>query len=212
MSLPSGTFAQDYAQDMRLLRTKGQWISLAVLMVILVSIPQWASDSFLTTATVMGFTVISVHGLNILTGNCGLISMGHSGFMMVGGYAMAILCAKVGLSFWVAAPLAGLIAGAVGVLFGLPSLRIKGFYLIMSTVAAYFIIHWLVLQLRGLTGGTDGLAVPTATFFGMAIKGKATWFYLVTALGRAVDDRRQEHPPYPRGTGIRGHPRQRPGG
>jgi branched-chain amino acid transport system permease protein len=182
MELPSGTFSQNYAQDMGYMRTKAQWGFMALLLVAVASMPLWASDSNLTMATFMGISLISVNGLNILTGNCGLISMGHSGFMMVGGYAMAILCAKVGFPFWAALPVAALIAGIVGVIFGLPSLRIKGFYLIMSTVAAYFIIHWLMLQFRGLTGGTDGLSVPTATFFGLAVKGKVTWFYLVLGL------------------------------
>ena len=100
MRLPSGTFAQSYGQDMALVRTKTHWVFLAVLMVFVFTIPQWASNSFLTTATVIGITIISAHGLNILTGNCGLVSMGHSGFMMVGGYAMAILCSKVGMPFW----------------------------------------------------------------------------------------------------------------
>ena len=104
MRLPSGTFAQSYGQDMAMIRTKTNWVFMAVLMVFVFTIPQWASNSTLTLATIMGITIISAHGLNILTGNCGLISMGHSGFMMVGGYAMAILCTKVGLPFWAAAP------------------------------------------------------------------------------------------------------------
>ena len=182
MRLPSGTFAQSYDQDMALVRTKGQWLFMAILMVFLFTIPQWASNSTLTLATLMGITIISVHGLNILTGNCGLVSLGHSAFMMVGGYAMAILCSKVGLPFAVALPISGLIAGMVGIIFGLPSLRIKGFYLIMSTVAAYFIIHWLILQFRGLTGGTEGLSLPPAELFGLSLEGKATFFYLVIAL------------------------------
>jgi branched-chain amino acid transport system permease protein len=182
MRLPSGTFAQSYDQDMALVRTKAQWVFMAVLMVFLLAIPQWASNSTLTLATLMGINIISVHGLNILTGNCGLVSLGHSAFMMVGGYAMAILCSKAGLPFAVALPISGLIAGMVGILFGLPSLRIKGFYLIMSTVAAYFIIHWLVLQFRGLTGGTEGLAVPPAEILGVSLEGKATFFYVVIAL------------------------------
>ena len=183
MRLPSGTFSQSYAQDMALVRTKTNWVFLAVLMVFIFTIPQWASNSTLTLATIIGITIISAHGLNILTGNCGLVSMGHSGFMMVGGYAAAILCAKAGFPFWAAAPAAALIAGAVGILFGLPSLRIKGFYLIMATVAAYFIIHWLVLQFRGLTNGTDGLSLPRgADVFGLTISGKTQYFYMVMVL------------------------------
>jgi branched-chain amino acid transport system permease protein len=182
MRLPSGTFSQSYDQDMALVRTKARWVFMAILMVFLFTVPQWASNSTLTLATLMGITVISVHGLNILTGNCGLVSLGHSAFMMVGGYAMAILGSKVGLPFAAALPISGLIAGMVGIIFGLPSLRIKGFYLIMSTVAAYFILHWLILQFRGLTGGTEGLAVPPAELFGLSLEGKSAYFYLVTAL------------------------------
>jgi branched-chain amino acid transport system permease protein len=88
----------------------------------------------------------------------------------------------VGVPFEVALPISGLIAGLVGIIFGLPSLRIKGFYLIMSTVAAYFIIQWLVLQFRGLTGGTEGLSVPPAEFFGLSLEGKSAFFYFVLAL------------------------------
>ncbi len=182
MRLPSGTFSQSYGQDMSVVRTKMHWGFLAALMVAVFTLPNWASPSFLTTATVIGIYIISAHGLNILTGNCGLVSLGHSGFMMVGGYAMAILCSKAGLPFLAAVPISGLIAGVVGVIFGLPSLRIKGFYLIMASVAAYFILHWLILQFRGLTGATEGLSVPPADIFGLSLRDRARYFYLVVIL------------------------------
>ena len=182
MKLPSGTFAQSYGQDMGMLRTMGHWIWLGVLLVFLFSVPSWASSSLLTLATIIAINVVSAHGLNILTGNCGLVSLGHSGFMMVGGYVMAIICNKLGIPFLAAVPIAGLAAGFVGILFGLPSLRIKGFYLIMATVSAYFIIHWLVLQFRGLTGGTEGLQVPPAEIFGFSIRDSSVYFYVVLVL------------------------------
>ena len=182
MKLPSGTFAQSFSQDMGMFRTKTHWIWLGVLLAFFFSVPSWASSSLLTLATIIAINVVSAHGLNILTGNCGLVSLGHSGFMMVGGYVMAIICNKLGIPFLAAVPIAGLAAGFVGILFGLPSLRIKGFYLIMATVAAYFIIHWLVLQFRGLTGGTEGLQVPTADIFGFSIRDSAVYFYVVLVL------------------------------
>ena len=182
MKLPSGTFAQSYGQDMGMFRTMGHWIWLGVLLVFLFSVPSWASSSLLTLATIIAINVVSAHGLNILTGNCGLVSLGHSGFMMVGGYVMAIICNKLGIPFLAAVPIAGLAAGFVGILFGLPSLRIKGFYLIMATVSAYFIIHWLVLQFRGITGGTEGLQVPPAEIFGFSISDSSVYFYVVLVL------------------------------
>jgi branched-chain amino acid transport system permease protein len=167
---------------MAMVRTRTKWIFLAILLVFFFTIPRWASVSTLTLATIMGINIIAAHGLNILTGNCGLVSLGHAGFMMVGGYAMAILTQTAGLPFILALPISALVAGVVGIIFGLPSLRIKGFYLIMATVAAYFIIHWLVLQFRSLTGGTEGMPVPPADLFGLSLRGKETYFYVVLVL------------------------------
>jgi branched-chain amino acid transport system permease protein len=179
MSLPSGTFNQSYAQDMAIIRTKTQWVILFALLVFLFTCPLYFSDRFLTIMTIMGISIVSVHGLNILTGYCGQISMGHAGFMAVGGYVSGILCAKLGWSFWAALPAAGLAAGLVGLIFGLPSLRIKGFYLIMATIAAHFIIIWVILQLYGITGGADGLAVPRPRIGSFVLESKASYFYLV---------------------------------
>jgi branched-chain amino acid transport system permease protein len=179
MSLPSGTFNQSYAQDMAIIRTKTQWVILFVFLVFLFTCPLYSSDRMLTILTIIGITIISVHGLNILTGYCGQISLGHAGFMAVGGYVSGILCAKLGWSFWVALPTAALAAGMVGLIFGLPSLRIKGFYLIMATIAAHFIIIWVILQLYDITGGADGLAVPRPEIGNFVFESKASYFYLI---------------------------------
>jgi branched-chain amino acid transport system permease protein len=179
MGLPSGTFNQSYAQDMAILRTRTQWVVLFALLAFLFACPLFFSDRMLTLMTIIGITVIAVHGLNILTGYCGQISLGHAGFMAVGGYTSAILCTKLGWSFWAALPCAALMAGMVGILFGLPSLRVKGFYLIMATIAAHFIIIWVILQLYGITGGIFGLAVPKPEIGGFVLESKASYFYLV---------------------------------
>jgi branched-chain amino acid transport system permease protein len=179
MSLPSGTFNQSYAQDMAIIRTKTQWVILFVFLIFLFTCPLYFGDRILTILTIIGITIISVHGLNILTGYCGQISLGHAGFMAVGGYVSGILCAKLGWSFWAALPCAALAAGMVGLIFGLPSLRIKGFYLIMATIAAHFIIIWVILQLYNVTGGADGLAVPRPEIGGFVLESKASYFYLV---------------------------------
>ncbi len=137
------------------------------------------SDRVLTIVTMIGIAIISVHGLNILTGYCGQISMGHVGFMAVGAYVSAILTAKLGWPFWCALPCAALAAGMAGLVFGLPSLKIRGFYLIMATLAAHFIIIWIILQLRSITGGPDGMAVPKPRIGSLVIDSKARYYYLV---------------------------------
>jgi branched-chain amino acid transport system permease protein len=179
MDLPSGIFNQSYADDMAIVRTKAQWVILLVFLVFLFSSPLYVSDRMLTIMTIMGITIISVHGLNILTGYCGQLSIGHVAFMAVGGYTSAVLCAKLGWSFWAALPCAALMAGMMGLLFGLPSLRVKGFYLIMATIAAHFIIIWVILQLRSITGGADGMSVPRVAIGSFIFKSKSSYFYLV---------------------------------
>jgi branched-chain amino acid transport system permease protein len=174
-----GTFQESYAQDLAIFRTKLHWGVLFVFLLFLFTCPLFFSDRMLTIMTMIGITVISVHGLNILTGYCGQISIGHAGFMAVGGYTSAILCAKLGWPFWVALPCGALSAGIAGLIFGLPSLKIKGFYLIMATIAAQFIIIWTIIQLRSITGGPDGLSVPKPAIGSIALSSKTNYFYLV---------------------------------
>jgi len=179
MSLRTGTFHENYAQEMAILSSRRQWGTVAALLVFLFACPLFLSDRMLTILTTMGIAVVSIHGLNILTGYCGQISIGHSGFMAVGGYTSAILYAKLGWPFWAALPCGALAAGIAGLLFGLPSLKIKGFYLIMATIAAQFIIIWIIIQLRSITGGTDGLLVPKPVIGGIVLSSKTNYYYLV---------------------------------
>jgi branched-chain amino acid transport system permease protein len=175
----TGTFRESYAQDMAIFHSRVKWGIVVAFIICLFACPLFFSDRMLTIMTMMGIAVISVHGLNILTGYCGQISIGHAGFMAVGGYTSAVLCAKLGLPFWVALPCGALAAGIAGLIFGLPSLKIKGFYLIMATIAAHFIIIWTIIQLRSITGGPDGLSVPKPAIGSIVLSTKTNYFYLV---------------------------------
>ncbi|HVN96675.1 MAG TPA: branched-chain amino acid ABC transporter permease [Syntrophorhabdaceae bacterium] len=179
MSLRGGTFHENYAQDMAVIHGRSQWTLLAAFIVLLLLCPLFCSDRILTVMTMICIAIISVHGLNILTGYCGQISMGHVGFMAVGAYVSGILTAKYGWPFFGALPCAALAAGVAGLIFGLPSLKIRGFYLIMATIAAHFIIMWLVLQARTFTGGSDGLPVPKPSIGSFVFNTKASYYYLV---------------------------------
>src|SRR3989339_853177 len=182
MGSGTGTFHENYAQDMAIFHSGVQWGIVVAFVVLIFACPLFLSDRILTILTMMGIAVISVHVLNILTGYCGQISIGHAGFMAVGGYTSAILCAKLGLPFWAALPCGALAAGIAGLIFGLPSLKIKGFYLIMATIAAHFIIIWLIIQLRDITGGTDGMAVPKPRVGSFVFDSKASFYYLVMTI------------------------------
>jgi branched-chain amino acid transport system permease protein len=176
------TFRENYGQDMAIFHTGFQWGALAGIIALLLVCPLFLTDRALTIMTMIGIAIISVHGLNILTGYCGQISMGHVGFMAVGAYVSAILTAKLGWPFWGALPAAALAAGVAGLVFGLPSLKIRGFYLIMATLAAHFIIIWLILQFRTLTGGPDGMPVPKPQIGAYVLNSKASYYYLVMAV------------------------------
>jgi len=96
-------------------------------------------------------------GLNLLMGLSGQVSFGHVGFYAVGAYAVAILTSKAGLSFWLAWPIAVVLAGAMGALLALPALRVKGPYLAMITIAFGFIVEHAIVEMRDLTGGQNGI-------------------------------------------------------
>jgi len=144
---PSGIFNVSYGQEMAVVRTRLQWVVLIGALILLFTFPLFGSSYLVYLMNYLGITVILVLGLQIVTGYCGQVSFGQAAFMAVGAFSSAILSAKLGLPFWVAMPLAGLITGAVGLIAGAPSLRIKGFYLALATLAAHYIIYWLALHL-----------------------------------------------------------------
>jgi branched-chain amino acid transport system permease protein len=130
-------------------------------MVILVFIfPFFADNYFLDVANQIGVAIIGAIGLNILTGFTGQISIGHAAFLAIGAYASAILTSKVGMSFWISLPLAGVVTALIGMIFGIPSLRLKGLYLAMATFAAHFITEFTINHWESLTNGTAGILVP----------------------------------------------------
>lgn len=177
---PCGTFDRSYAQDMAIIRTRLQWIILIVGLVLLFSAPLFASGRWLNLLNLIGISVIAVHGLNILTGYCGQISLGQAAFMAVGAYTSGVLTAKLGFSFWAALPCAAVSAGIVGLIFGLPSLRVKGFYLAMATLAAQFIIPTLLVNLLGpITGGVLTLRVPPPEIGGIICRTPESMFYII---------------------------------
>jgi branched-chain amino acid transport system ATP-binding protein len=104
----------------------------------------------------VALTAVVGVGLNVLLGLAGQVSLGHVGFYAIGAYTAAILTVK-GISFWLAFPAAGLVAGAIGALLALPALRVTGPYLAMVTIAFAFIVQHGTIEWKDLTGGQNGL-------------------------------------------------------
>jgi branched-chain amino acid transport system permease protein len=159
---PSGDFDRSYGQDLSFIRKPWQWALLLVGITAVATSPYWGTPYIVITINRIGYTIIAVQGLNILTGYTGQISLGQAAFMLVGGYISALTVEYLGLSVFLAIPIAALGAGLVGLVFGLPSLRVKGFYLAMATLAAQFIIPWLTRHtFKEYLGGSYGI-IPAA--------------------------------------------------
>ncbi len=177
---PAGDFDRTYEQDMSVIRRPWQWAALVAGLLVVATLPRWGSAYLVSTANQIFYTVIAVQGLNILVGYTGQVSLGQAAFMLVGGYVSALTTTHWGLPFPAAVLAAGLGAGLVGLLFGLPSLRVKGFYLAMATLAAQFIIPWVSRHLYpGLLGGSSGrISAPVPIILGVSFGEVTNYFYL----------------------------------
>jgi branched-chain amino acid transport system permease protein len=165
---------------MAIFRTVSHWSWFFGILIVMAIFPFFATAHILNLLCIIGITLVAVHGLNLLTGLCGQISVGQAAFMGVGAYSYGLFITKLGLPFWIALPFAALFTGFFGVLFGLPAVRVKGFYLLVTTLGAQFIIVWLIIHLRGLTGGMIwGLSVPNVTIFGYALDTDIKKYYFI---------------------------------
>lgn len=167
--LRSGLFFQSYAAERGLLHTVPQRWSMAALLLVLFALPWVVSTSVLGIVTMAAITLVAVLGLQITIGMAGQLNLGQSAFVGVGAFVAAALNTH-GHGFWVCMLGAAFSAGAVSVIFGLPAARIKGFYLVLTTIAAQIMFPIVVGRLPdNWFGGVSGLPVDPPTIFGMRI-------------------------------------------
>ncbi|MCL4516508.1 MAG: branched-chain amino acid ABC transporter permease [Firmicutes bacterium] len=129
-----------------------------------------------------GVYVVLTLGLNILTGYAGQISIGHAAFMAIGAYTSALLTLKLGAPFWLAMPVAGLIAAAVGGFLGITALRLSGHYLAIATLGFGVAISQLAAAWEPVTGGFQGLKPPKPSLFGILFNNEIKYYYLELAV------------------------------
>jgi branched-chain amino acid transport system permease protein len=177
-----GGFRISYRADERIFDTAVPIVGIVLVLAVLAVVPYYATTYWLDVLNRIGIAIIGALGLNILVGYTGQISIGHAAFLAVGAYATAILEIKAGLPFYLAIPLAALITSGFGLVFGIPSLRLKGLYLAIATLAAHFIATYGIVHWERMTNGVLGLMVPTATVFGIPLDSDARVFYLIFAL------------------------------
>jgi branched-chain amino acid transport system permease protein len=186
----AGQFKTDYASDQAVFPILQDRIGLAIIFVVALALPL-AHNDFLTNAVLIPFLIFSLAaiGLNMLTGYTGLLSLGTGAFMGVGAYAcykLTSIFPNVNIIIWIIT--SGFFAAAVGAIFGLPSLRIKGFYLAIATLAAQFFLEWCFTHIPWLYNYNISAAieVPQRELFGIIVTGPRataeTRYYIVLAI------------------------------
>jgi branched-chain amino acid transport system permease protein len=156
----------------------------AALLVMLVVAPMLLSSYLLSHMTIILFTLVGVLGLTVLTGFTGLISLGHVGFLMLGGYAYAIGVSRLGLPPELALVLSALVPALFGLIVGLPSLRLHGLYLAITTLAFSYIVSASILGGGSFTGAGRGIQITRPTLLGIDLSSDRAfyWFCLLAAV------------------------------
>lgn len=174
-----GDFKETYASDEAVFRTPTSRIWLGVLFGGLLVFPFLAGEYLLYMANLVGVAVVAAVGLNILTGFAGQISLGHAAFVGIGAYTGAVLSTRLGLPFLLCLPISGCSAAFFGMIVGGPSMRMKGLYLCIATLAAQVIFEFIFVHWESMTGGIRGINLPAPTVFGFTLHNEFR-FYWVT--------------------------------
>ncbi len=176
-----GSLKESYVADAALFDSRTQHLWLSVAAALLVLFPFVASDYWLFMACLVAINVASATGLNILTGYTGLVSLGQAAFMGLGAYTVAVLQVRWGTPLLLNLVAGGVVAMLGGIVVGIPSLRVKGLYLAIATIAASFITHFLFANLR-FAGGTAGLTLQPGTLFGLPLDTSFRLYWLIVPL------------------------------
>ncbi|SFJ11280.1 branched-chain amino acid ABC transporter permease [Jannaschia pohangensis] len=172
----AGDFKTSYAEDNQTFPIKFDRVGYYVVLAVAVLVVPFFINDYWASAFLIPFLIyaIAAIGLNILTGYCGQVSLGTGGFMAVGAYASyKLMTAFPWMDMVTVTLLSGLVTAAVGVVFGLPSLRIKGFYLAVATLAAQFFLVWLFNKVGWFYNysASGQINAPEREFFGLILTG-----------------------------------------
>jgi branched-chain amino acid transport system permease protein len=181
-----GDFRETYRADMAIFETRFARGLLLVFLGALALLPLVSTHYWTDILVRILIAVVAATGLNILTGFTGQISLGNAAFLSVGAYTTAVLAGRWGLPFPVVIPLAGVVTAAVGMVFGIPSLRLKGLYLAVATVAAHFVIEFTIVHWESVTGGVNGISIPAAKLGGLELVSDRQLYWLVLPLTVAL--------------------------
>ena len=175
----AGEFKTSYVADSQTFPIRFDRYGYYAVMIVAVAVVPFAVNDYWVNAVFLPFLIyaIAAIGLNILVGYCGQLSLGTGGFMAVGAYAVyKLMTAFPDINIVIHVLIAGAITAGVGVIFGLPSLRIKGFYLAVATLAAQFFLVWLFNRVPWFYNYSSSgqISAPERTLLGFPVTGAAT--------------------------------------
>jgi branched-chain amino acid transport system permease protein len=175
----SGHFRTDYAQDLRLVQTRTERSALAALLVGLVAFPFLASPFLLDLANQVFLASVGALALMLLTGYAGQVSLGHAGLLAAGAFTAGILFKEVEAPFLLTLPAAALVGALLGVIFGLPSLRLRGLYLAVGTLALHFFVVYLGGEYETRRGYSTGIVIDPPAVGGVAVTSGLAWYFIL---------------------------------
>jgi len=176
----SGYFRTTYARDAVLLDTRTQKAALGVLCAALLALPFVAGAFLLDLANQVLLTSIGAVALMLLTGYAGQISLGHAGLLAAGAFTTGILFKEFGAPFWVTLPASAGVGAAIGLVFGLPSLRLRGLYLAVSTLALHFMVIHAGQEYETRRGFSTGVVIDAP------LQDPRAWYFVLLAAAAAT--------------------------
>ncbi len=184
----SSTAVINYREDERIFRTLfkrvwfGVFLFLSCLTVLGSAFGIGANEYHYFILNLILVNLVAAIGLNLLVGFTGLLSLGQAAFMGVGAYTSALLITEFGCPFILSILFAGLVAALFGVIVGIPSLRIKGFYLMVATLAFQIVIEYMIVHWDSLTRGIRGIELPTPHVFSISLENNSAFFIFLFTL------------------------------
>ena len=177
----SGYLHTGYGEDLALLQTRTERLTLAVFALILAGFPFLVSPFALDLACQVFLASIGALSLMLLTGYAGQISLGHAGLIAAGAFTTGILAREIAAPFWIALPASALTGIVLGFVFGLPSLRLRGLYLAVSTLALHFVVIYLGGEYETKRGFSTGILIEPPSLAGFKLGARGWYFVLLMA-------------------------------
>jgi branched-chain amino acid transport system permease protein len=170
-----------YAQELTLLGTRTRRIQFTITLAALIALPFVATPFQLDLANQVLLASISAISLMLLTGFAGLISLGTAGLLAAGAYTVGALVREIGAAFWLTLPAAAVLGACLGLIFGLPSLRLRGLYLAISTLGLHFVVVYLGGEYEAREVLATGVMIDSPSIGGWTLSSGRAWFFVLLA-------------------------------